>query len=300
LMAEYVAGDIFKKNYQSVFDGEENWQKIDVIPSVTYNWEVKSTYIKLPPFIESTESAHKDSEKIAANILAIFGDSITTDHISPAGSIKPTSPAGMYLQDKCIKIPDLNSYGSRRGNYEVMMRGTFANIRLKNEMVPEAKGGFTLFEDEIVTIFEASRRYKKLNKPLVIIAGKEYGSGSSRDWAAKGPNLLGVKAIIAVSFERIHRSNLVGMGILPLEFPEGSTWQSLALTGKELVEITMSEVSVGSKVTATITHKDGDGDGNKSKILLNCRIDTPEELSHWRSGGILPAVLNNLTKESCD
>ncbi len=230
-----------------------------------------------------------------ARVLAMLGDSVTTDHISPAGSIKPDSPAGRYLLNHGVERRDFNSYGSRRGNHEVMMRGTFANIRIRNEMVPGVEGGMTrlLPGDEVMSIYDAAMRYQAKGIPLAVIAGKEYGSGSSRDWAAKGPRLLGVRVVISESFERIHRSNLIGMGILPLEFPQGVTRKTLGLTGEETIDITgLNSLSPGATVPVTLSHSDG----RQEVIECRCRIDTGNELTYFRNDGILHYVIRNMLK----
>lgn len=290
-----VSESMFAKEYAEVFKGDESWRELSVTKSETYAWADDSTYIKLPPFFSEMgkePSALQDIE--SARILALLGDSVTTDHISPAGSIKADSPAGKYLQAHGVAVKDFNSYGSRRGNHEVMMRGTFANIRIRNEMVPGKEGGFTKhFPDgEILPIYDAAMAYQQENRPLVVIAGKEYGTGSSRDWAAKGTLLLGVKAVIAESFERIHRSNLIGMGVLPLEFTGGADRKTLSLDGTE--EISLSGIAKdfkpGAKVQMTIKR----ADGKTETVNLVSRIDTQNELEYYRNGGILQYVLRNL------
>lgn len=292
-----VTSDLFHKEYSSVFDGTDEWQKIQIHEAETYHWDKDSTYIQHPPFFKDLPAQPAPLQSIEhARILAIFGDSITTDHISPAGAIKASSPAGKYLISKGIQEADFNSYGARRGNHEVMMRGTFANIRIRNEMTPNQEGGITYHypSNEIMSIYDAAMKYQAENTPLVVIAGKEYGTGSSRDWAAKGPFLLGVKAVIAESFERIHRSNLIGMGILPLQFTEGVTRQALKLTGKELLHIDLSHETLkpGSPVTVHIQNEAG----ASQEIKLLCRIDTVNELQYYKNGGILQYVLRHLMK----
>jgi aconitate hydratase len=296
-VAKYVTQEMFHRQYSDVFSGDKAWQAIRMPAGETYAWHNDSTYIQNPPYFEHiTQKAKALADINQARILALLGDSITTDHISPAGSIKPTSPAGKFLQEHGVTIKDFNSYGARRGSHLVMMRGTFANIRIRNEMVPGVEGGMTKFipTDEIMPIFDAAMKYKAEKTPLVVIAGKEYGTGSSRDWAAKGTLLLGVKAVIAESFERIHRSNLVGMGVLPLEFLPGTTRKSLALDGTEFIDITGIEhqLTPCMDVTAVITRTDG----TQQKVQLLCRIDTEEEIEYFRHGGILQYVLLNLTK----
>jgi aconitate hydratase len=296
--------EMFRKRYADVFKGDAAWQKIHGKASLTYPWHETSTYVKNPPYFSSITSQLTDpSDVLGARALAILGDSITTDHISPAGSIKTDGPAGQYLQHFGVSVNDFNSYGARRGNHEVMMRGTFANIRLMNKMLPGTTGGITKYfaktdgaAPEILPIYEAAIKYKQDGIPLVVIAGKEYGSGSSRDWAAKGPLLLGVKAIIAESFERIHRSNLVGMGVLPLTFLNGESRKSLALTGDELFDIT--GVRGGIKPGMTVTCKIIRADGQATTHTMLCRIDTQDEVNYFLNGGILPYVLRSLTKTS--
>jgi len=289
LIDRSLSPELFKRNYENVFKGDDVWQAIPCENSVTYPWDDNSTYIKKPPFLDSPLPTRDDFHQ--AHILGIFGDSITTDHISPAGSIRPNSPAAEYLSARGVAVSDFNSYGSRRGHDEVMARGTFANIRLQNEMVPGKTGGLTLYNGEVVTIYEASRHYKMTDTPLVIIAGKEYGSGSSRDWAAKGPALLGVRAVIAESFERIHRSNLVGMGILPLEFTDSQTRHGLNLNGTETITIEgINTLSVGRFLKVIVCFSDG----NEQEFKVKCRIDTQDELSCFNQGGILCTVVKQL------
>ena len=287
---------MFHKEYAEVFAGDEQWQAIEVPQAATYVWQDDSTYIQHPPFFEGIGGPLPVIEDVQdARILALLGDSVTTDHISPAGNIKADSPAGRYLQEKGVKSQDFNSYGSRRGNHEVMMRGTFANIRIRNEMLGGEEGGNTVHvpSGEKMAIYDAAMRYQAESTPLVIIAGLEYGTGSSRDWAAKGTNLLGVKAVIAESFERIHRSNLVGMGVLPLQFKNGQTRKTLGLTGKETLKITgltHAEVQPGMSLTLHITREDG----SKETVDVLCRIDTLNEVEYFKSGGILNYVLRQL------
>lgn len=289
-----VNAAMYRKEYAEVFDGDEAWQSISVEPSQTYGWQEDSTYIRHPPFFATMRAQPEAVPDIhGARILALLGDSVTTDHISPAGNIKANSPAGLYLSEHGIEAKDFNSYGSRRGNHEVMMRGTFANIRIRNEMVPGIEGGFTRYmaTQEILPIYDAAMRYQQHNIPLAIIVGKEYGSGSSRDWAAKGPMLLGVRVVIAESFERIHRSNLIGMGILPLQFATGVTRKTLNLTGDETISISgLDSLEPGKTVTVVITHADGHHD------IINtlCRIDTSNELTYYKNGGILHYVIRKM------
>lgn len=293
---EMVKTDMFRKEYSEVFKGDAEWQSIQVTGSDTYHWQPESTYIRLPPFFESMDTEPAPLQDINnARILAMLGDSVTTDHISPAGSIKTDSPAGRYLTEHGVAPHNFNSYGSRRGNHEVMMRGTFANIRIRNEMVPGVEGGFTrhIPSAEQLSIYDAAMRYQQDSTPLAVIAGKEYGSGSSRDWAAKGPRLLGVRVVIAESFERIHRSNLIGMGILPLEFPQGTTRQSLKLTGEETLSIAgLGNLQPGQTVPVHIT----DASGHQTTIDARCRIDTSDELEYFRHDGILHFVIRKMLK----
>ncbi|MRS13375.1 aconitate hydratase AcnA [Enterobacteriaceae bacterium RIT691] len=293
---EEVSTDMFHKEYAEVFEGTAEWKAIQVEHSATYGWQQDSTYIRLSPFFDDMGVQPDPVEDIhGARILAMLGDSVTTDHISPAGSIKPDSPAGRYLQNHGVERRDFNSYGSRRGNHEVMMRGTFANIRIRNEMVPGVEGGMTrhLPGSEVVAIYDAAMRYKEQGTPLAVIAGKEYGSGSSRDWAAKGPRLLGVRVVISESFERIHRSNLIGMGILPLEFPQGVTRKTLMLTGEEQLDITdLQNLSPGAVVPVMLTRPDG----KKEVVECRCRIDTATELTYYQNDGILHYVIRNMLR----
>ena len=286
---------MFHKEYAAVFDGDEKWQAIQIPDSETYEWDEYSTYIRHPPFFDGIDQPAKPIKDILnANILAVLGDSVTTDHISPAGNIKKDSPAGRYLEAQGVDQKDFNSYGSRRGNHEVMMRGTFANIRIKNEMLNGEEGGNTLYipTDEKLAIYDAAMKYQQDGTPLVIIAGKEYGTGSSRDWAAKGTNLLGVKAVITESFERIHRSNLVGMGVLPLQFVDGQTRQSLNLTGHEQLSIYGLSDDIQPHESLDVEVKRVDGSIDRFKVL--CRIDTLNEVEYFKAGGILHYVLRNL------
>lgn len=290
-----VNTQMFHKEYAAVFDGDEKWQAIQIPDSETYEWDEQSTYIRHPPFFEGIDQPAKPIKDILnANILAVLGDSVTTDHISPAGNIKKDSPAGRYLEAQGVDQKDFNSYGSRRGNHEVMMRGTFANIRIKNEMLNGEEGGNTLYipTGEKLAIYDAAMKYQQDSTPLVIIAGKEYGTGSSRDWAAKGTNLLGVKAVITESFERIHRSNLVGMGVLPLQFLDGQTRQSLNLTGHEQLSIYGLSDDIQPHQTLDVEVKRADGSQDRFKVL--CRIDTLNEVEYFKAGGILHYVLRNL------
>jgi aconitate hydratase len=298
-----VSSKMFSEQYADVFAGSKEWQAINVPAGETYTWQNDSTYIQHPPFFMDMKITPNNIENIeGARILALLGDSITTDHISPAGSIKADSPAGKYLQSKGIAVKDFNSYGARRGNHEVMMRGTFANIRIKNEMLPGIEGGVTKHypDGEVMSIYDAAMRYQADNIPLVIVAGKEYGTGSSRDWAAKGPKLQGVRAVIAESFERIHRSNLIGMGILPLQFKAGESRKTYHLDGTEIISILglNDDMKPGADIQAVIKRADGNGIISEIKIVLQSRIDTQNEVEYYRNGGILQYVLRNMLKNS--
>ncbi|HEJ7274678.1 TPA: aconitate hydratase AcnA [Serratia marcescens] len=291
---EEVRTEMFHKEYGEVFDGDANWQAIQVTGSATYQWQEDSTYIRHPPFFSTMKVTPDPVQDIKdARILAILADSVTTDHISPAGNIKRDSPAGRYLSEHGVAPQDFNSYGSRRGNHEVMMRGTFANIRIRNEMVPGVEGGYTrhIPSQQQLSIYDAAMQYQQEKVPLAVIAGKEYGSGSSRDWAAKGPRLLGVRVVIAESFERIHRSNLIGMGILPLEFPQGVTRKTLGLTGDEQISVGgLQQLQPGQTVPVHITY----ADGRKEVIDTRCRIDTGNELTYYENDGILHYVIRKM------
>lgn len=289
---QLVKQQMFAKSYSEVFDGDEQWNALPLVKSKTYNWNDDSTYIKNPPYF-SDSIVRVEGDITDAKILAVLGDSVTTDHISPAGSIAVKSPAGEYLANNGISKADFNSYGSRRGNHEVMMRGTFANIRIKNEMLGGIEGGYTRMsgEKEALPIYDAAMKYQNEGAPLVIFAGKEYGTGSSRDWAAKGTMLLGVKAVIAESFERIHRSNLAGMGVLPLQFQNGVSRQSLGLTGDETISLTgLGDISTGITVTLKIQSLDG----SSQECELLCRLDTALEVDYFKFGGIMPYVVSQL------
>jgi aconitate hydratase len=294
-VSKNITRQMFAKKYADVFKGDANWRKVSVKGGMTYDWDRKSTYVQNPPYFTGMKQKPKPLEDIVdARVLALLLDSITTDHISPAGSIKIDSPAGKYLVDHKVKPADFNQYGTRRGNHEVMMRGTFANIRIKNQMVPGVEGGFTLHypSKQRMPIYDAAMKYKADKVPLVVFAGKEYGSGSSRDWAAKGSVLLGIRAVIAQSFERIHRSNLVGMGVMPLVFEEGTSWQSLGLKGDEQVTIRglHGELKPRQRLIAEIVS----GNGTLKRVPLICRIDTLDELDYFKNGGILQYVLRQL------
>ncbi len=289
-----VKADFFKKQYADVFKGDDEWRSLDAGSGETYSWDENSTYVKNPPYFAGMTMEPPGVRPITgAHALAMLGDSITTDHISPAGNIPASSPAGKWLIAHGVEKRDFNSYGSRRGNHEVMMRGTFANIRLRNEMVPGTEGGLTTMTQGGApeSIYDVAMKYEQQGTPLVIIAGKEYGTGSSRDWAAKGTILLGVGAVIAESFERIHRSNLVGMGVLPLEFANGDTRQSLGLTGFETFDIQGLDAGLKPKSTLTV-RATADGTAREFKAIV--RIDTPEEMRYYQHGGILPYVLRQL------
>ncbi|MEI2386613.1 aconitate hydratase AcnA [Breoghania sp. JC706] len=292
LIRTSITEEMFRERYGDVFKGDEHWQGIKVEGGLTYDWPATSTYVQNPPYFEGMTMEPKPLEDVEnAAVLGLFLDSITTDHISPAGSIKAESPAGQYLIDHQVRPVDFNSYGSRRGNHEVMMRGTFANIRIKNQMVPGVEGGVTMKDGESKWIYDAAMEYRDAGQPLVIFAGKEYGTGSSRDWAAKGTRLLGVRAVIAQSFERIHRSNLVGMGVLPLTFKDGESWQSHGITGKEKVTIKgVADLKPRQMVNVDVEYEDG----TKKVIEVLCRIDTLDELDYMKAGGILHYVLRNL------
>jgi aconitate hydratase len=296
-IAESLTREMFIERYANVFDGTEEWQKIQFPEGETYQWANDSTYIKHPPYFEGmTMEVGEASDIKGANLLALLGDSITTDHISPAGAIKPDSPAGHYLAEAGVPVTDFNSYGSRRGNHEIMMRGTFANVRLRNLMAPGTEGGVTTYipTGEEMSIFDASMKYQASGTALVVVGGKEYGTGSSRDWAAKGTNLLGVKAVLVESFERIHRSNLVGMGVLPLQFKEGDSRETLGLVGTETFDITGIEGNIEAQqdVNVKVTFTDG----TVKEITVLCRIDTVGEVEYFKHGGILHYVLRSLVK----
>jgi aconitate hydratase A / 2-methylisocitrate dehydratase len=298
LVRKVVKRSMFRRRYGNVFEGDEEWQGIEIKGGLTYDWDGHSTYVQNPPYFEGLSTTPAPvTDVVDARILGLFLDSITTDHISPAGSIRHNSPAGRYLSEHGVLPHDFNSYGSRRGNHEVMMRGTFANTRIKNQIVKGIEGGITLHYPsvEAMSIYDAAMRYGSEGVPLVIFAGKEYGTGSSRDWAAKGTRLLGVRAVIAESFERIHRSNLIGMGVLPLVFAEGMSWQTLGLVGDETVSLRgLSEIKPGLWIEADITYANGD----KRAVPLRARIDTFDELDYFRNGGILHYVLRQLARDA--
>ncbi|MBU1562055.1 MAG: aconitate hydratase AcnA [Alphaproteobacteria bacterium] len=293
IVRKHVTKEMFQGRYSDVFKGDTNWQNIVIEGGETYGWNSSSTYVQNPPYFEGMSMEPKPITNVKdAKVLALFLDSITTDHISPAGSFKATTPAGKYLEERQVAPRDFNSYGARRGNHEVMMRGTFANIRIKNQMLPGVEGGYTKGPDgSQMAIYDAAMAYQAAGTPLVIFAGKEYGTGSSRDWAAKGTNLLGVRAVIAQSFERIHRSNLVGMGVIPLQFKDGESWQSLGLDGTETIDIEgVTEIAPRARVTVKITR----ADGSVVNVDTLCRIDTANELDYYKHGGILHYVLRSL------
>jgi aconitate hydratase len=288
-----VRREEFSAAYANLFDGDERWAALDAPRTLTYDWPEDSTYVRNPPYFRDMTLEVPEVEDIrGARCLALLGDSITTDHISPAGAIKPDSPAGQYLQSLGVAPRDFNSLGARRGNHEVMMRGTFANIRLRNLLAPGTEGGFTRHQPTGagMTIYDAAMRYQSEGVPVIVVAGKEYGSGSSRDWAAKGPRLLGVRAVIAESYERIHRSNLVGMGILPLQFQPGDSAASLGLTGEESFDILGLEGGAAKQVEVQVSA----ADGNSRTFSATVRIDTPNEVQYFRHGGILHYVLRRM------
>ncbi len=295
-----ITSELFKSRYSDVFAGDENWKKVTFEPGLTYEWPTGSTYVQNPPYFEGmTKEPQPVTDIVNARILGLFQDSITTDHISPAGNIRAASPAGEYLQSHQVRVADFNQYGTRRGNHEVMMRGTFANIRIKNQMVRDenghvVEGGYTIHQPsgERMYIYDAAMRYKAEGVPLVVLAGKEYGTGSSRDWAAKGTSLLGIRAVIAESFERIHRSNLVGMGVAPFVFEQGTSWESLGLKGDET--ITIKGLSGDLKPRQRMEMEITSGDGSVKRVPVLCRIDTLEEVEYFRNGGILQYVLRQL------
>ena len=295
LVEATVTREAFLKKYADVFKGDEKWQEVETTDSLTYDWPAASTYVQNPPYFQGMgHEPGKITNIENAKVMAVLGDMITTDHISPAGSFKETTPAGQYLIERQVPVREFNSYGSRRGNHEIMMRGTFANIRIKNEMLDGVEGGYTKGPDgDQTSIFEAAMAYKAAGTPLVVFGGEQYGAGSSRDWAAKGTALLGVKAVIAESFERIHRSNLVGMGVIPFEFTNGDTRKTLGLTGEETVSISgLDTITPLQEVPCTITM----GDGSVKEITIKCRIDTEVEIEYIENGGVLHYVLRNLSK----
>jgi aconitate hydratase len=288
VIEDAVRSDMFSRSYGEVFEGDDNWKDLDVPGGDRFEWVEDSTYVRRPTFlIDVPEEPEELSDIEGARVLAKLGDSVTTDHISPAGAIKKGSPASEYLEEHGVKAKDYNSYGARRGNHEVMVRGTFANIRLRNQLAPGTEGGVTKFQPggEEMTIYDAAMKYAEDETPLIVLAGKEYGSGSSRDWAAKGTSLLGVKAVIAESYERIHRSNLIGMGVLPLQYRDGEDAESLGLTGEEEYSITGIDGGEAKEVTVKADDKE---------FKARVRIDTPKEVDYYKHGGILPFVLRQL------
>jgi aconitate hydratase len=300
-IASAINQEMFTKNYADVFKGDERWRNLPTPSGNTFEWDPDSTYVRKPPYFEGMSAEPEQVTDIrGARVLALLGDSVTTDHISPAGSIKPGTPAAQYLDEHGVDKKDYNSYGSRRGNHEVMIRGTFANIRLRNMLLDDVSGGytrdFTQKDAPQAFIYDAAQNYAAENIPLVVLGGKEYGSGSSRDWAAKGTLLLGVRAVIAESFERIHRSNLIGMGVIPLQFPEGKPAKELGLDGTEVFDITRIDALNDGKTPKTVhvkASKDGADDVEFDAVV---RIDTPGEADYYRNGGILQYVLRNMLK----
>jgi aconitate hydratase len=298
LQRKHVTNKMFSTRYADVFKGDKNWQGIEVSGGQTYAWEMGSTYVQNPPYFQGMKMEPEPvTDIVEARVLGVFGDSITTDHISPAGSIKATSPAGVYLRERQVPTTDFNSYGARRGNHEVMMRGTFANIRIRNKITADVEGGVTKHfpSGDVMSIYDAAMRYQSEGRSLVVFAGKEYGTGSSRDWAAKGTKLLGVRAVVAESFERIHRSNLVGMGVLPLQFTQEG-WHKLGLTGEEIVTIRgLTEVTPRKQLIVEMYRP---SDGRIARFPVRCRIDTPTELEYFKNGGVLNYVLRNLARQA--
>jgi aconitate hydratase len=291
-----LTSEMFRQRYGAVFDGDERWQAVETATGNTFSWDPASTYVLRPTFLEGLAMEPAAVTEVeGARVLALLGDSVTTDHISPAGNISPTTPAGHYLADKGVARTDFNSYGARRGNHEVMVRGTFANVRLRNQLAPGTEGGITVHlpDGEQTTIYEAAERYAAEGVPLVVLAGKEYGSGSSRDWAAKGTALLGVRAVIAESYERIHRSNLIGMGVLPLQYAEGQSAASLGLTGHERFSVTGLGPLNDGVTPKTVAVRAVDGD-RVVEFDARLRIDTPMEAEYYRNGGILPYMLRQM------
>jgi aconitate hydratase len=292
VVRDAVAAEMFTRDYADVFAGDDNWRALDVPEGDTFAWEAESTYVRKPPYFENMPQTPAGVSDISgARVLALLGDSVTTDHISPAGAIKTDSPAGHYLTSRGVERKDFNSYGSRRGNHEVMIRGTFANIRLRNQLAPGTEGGVTVHlpSGEQMSIYDASRRYMQDGTPLVVLGGKEYGSGSSRDWAAKGTALLGVRAVLVESFERIHRSNLIGMGVLPLQYLPGESAATHGLTGHEIFSISgIEQLSDGIIPNEAVVRADG------IEFRVKVRIDTPGEADYFRHGGIMQYVLRSL------
>jgi aconitate hydratase len=302
VIGEAITSEMFDDGYADVFAGDQRWQELPTPEGNTFAWAEDSTYVRKAPYFDGMPLEPRPVTDIeGARVLLKLGDSVTTDHISPAGAIKKDSPAGKYLAEHGVEQRDFNSYGSRRGNHEVMIRGTFANIRLRNQLAPGTEGGFTrdfTQGGEVTSVYEASENYQREGIPLVVLAGKEYGSGSSRDWAAKGTSLLGVKAVIAESYERIHRSNLIGMGVIPLQFPQGETAESLGLTGEEEFSISgITELNDG-RTPKTVKVRARQEDGESVEFDAVVRIDTPGEANYYRNGGIMQYVLRNLRAQS--
>jgi len=297
VVASAISPEGFTKGYADVFAGDQRWQSLPTPTGKTFEWDAQSTYVRKPPYFEGMQMEPAPVTEIGgARVLALLGDSVTTDHISPAGAIKADSPAGKYLTEHGVERKDFNSYGSRRGNHEVMIRGTFANIRLRNQLLNDVEGGFTFnfVKNAQDTIYDAAQDYAAAGTPLVVLGGKEYGSGSSRDWAAKGTALLGVKAVITESFERIHRSNLIGMGVLPLQFPAGQNAETLGLDGTEVFDVTGVTVLNEGVTPETVKVTATKADGAKVEFDAVVRIDTPGEADYYRNGGILQYVLRSL------
>jgi aconitate hydratase len=295
-----IQSDMYRRSYAAVFTGDERWGALEVPEGNRFEWSPTSTYVRRPPYFEgmSKESPKTVAEIRGARVIAILGDSVTTDHISPAGSIKKDSPAGRYLTEQGVVLADFNSYGSRRGNHEVLVRGTFANTRIRNRLAPNTEGGVTTYlpTGEVMPIYDAAMRYQADGTPLLVLAGKEYGSGSSRDWAAKGPALQGIRAVIAESYERIHRSNLVGMGILPLQFAPGESADALGLTGHEFFDLEGLTTAIATRFGGgrTLRVRARKEDGSSTVFSVTIRIDTPQEVLYYQHGGILPYVLRQL------
>jgi aconitate hydratase len=294
-----ISQEMFTKDYADVFKGDERWRALPTPEGNTFEWDAESTYVRKPPYFEGMPAEPEDVTDISgARVLALLGDSVTTDHISPAGAIKPGTPAAVYLDEHNIDKADYNSYGSRRGNHEVMIRGTFANIRLRNQLLDDVSGGytrdFTLDDAPQAFIYDAAQNYAAQDIPLVVLGGKEYGSGSSRDWAAKGTALLGVRAVIVESFERIHRSNLIGMGVIPLQFPAGESASSLGLDGTETIDISGITALNDGSTPSTVRVTAARGDGETVEFDAVVRIDTPGEADYYRNGGILQYVLRRM------
>jgi aconitate hydratase len=296
-MLASVSPEMFRRQYASVFNGDDLWRSLPIPTGDRFAWEDSSTYVRKPPFVDGLSREPKPLLEISgARVLAVLGDSITTDHISPAGSIKADSPAGKYLIAQGVQPRDFNSYGARRGNHEVMVRGTFANVRLRNQLAPGTEGGWTTYlpDGDVMAIYDASEKYIAAGVPLLVLAGKEYGSGSSRDWAAKGPMLLGIKGVIAESYERIHRSNLVNLGVLPLQFKRGESTGSLGLTGQEVFDLQGAGAGLTHRGEVGVRARRPDGSVLEFTVLV--RIDTPEELTAFKHGGILPYVVRRLAQ----